>query len=114
MELTTVVAEAGRMLSLENGPDSFELPVSAVSIGDSLAFAGVPGEPFTEIGRSVKSASPFAVTFFSCLTNGSCGYFPVKSAYAEGGYEARSSVFGPSVADDLIAGQLKLMNGLYK
>ena len=114
MELTTVVAEAGRMLSLENGPDFFEMPVSAVSIGDSLAFAGVPGEPFTEIGRSVKSASPFAITFFSCLTNGSCGYFPVKSAYAEGGYEARSSVFGPSVADDLIAGQLKLMNGLYK
>ena len=53
MELTTVVAEAGRMLSLENGPDFFEMPVSAVSIGDSLAFAGVPGEPFTEIGRGV-------------------------------------------------------------
>ena len=53
MELTTVVAEAGRMFSLENGPDFFEMPVSAVSIGDSLAFAGVPGEPFTEIGRGV-------------------------------------------------------------
>lgn len=96
MELTTVVAEAGRMLSLENGPDFFEMPVSAVSIGGSLAFAGVPVEPFTEIGRSVKSASPFAVTLFSCLTNGSCGYFPIKSAYTEGGYEARSSIFGSS------------------
>jgi hypothetical protein len=101
------------MLSLENGPDFFEMPVSAVSIGDSLAFAGVPGEPFTEIGRSVKSASPFAVTLFSCLTNGSCGYFPVKSAYAEGGYEARSSIFAPSVADDLIAGQLRLLNEIH-
>ena len=96
MELTTVVAEAGRMLSLENGPDFFEMPVSAVSIGGSLAFAGLPGEPFTEIGRSVKSSSPFAVTLFSCLTNGSCGYFPMKSAYTEGGYEARSSIFGSS------------------
>ena len=84
----------------------------AVSIGDSLAFAGVPGEPFTEIGRGVKSASPFAVTLFSCLTNGSCGYFPVKSAYAEGGYEARSSIFGTSVADDIIAGQLRLLDGI--
>ena len=112
MELTTVVAEAGRMLSLENGPDFFEMPVSAVSIGDSLAFTGVPGEPFTEIGRGVKTASPFAVTLFSCLTNGSCGYFPMKSAYSEGGYEARSSIFGSSVADDIIAGQLKLLNSL--
>ena len=113
MELTTVVAEAGRMLSLENGPDFFEMPVSAVAIGDSVAFAGVPGEPFTEIGRSVKMASPFAITIFSCLTNGSCGYFPIKSAYAEGGYEARSSIFGPTVADNLIEGQLNLLKEIH-
>lgn len=112
MALTTVVAEAGRMVSLENGPDEFAMPISAVSIGKSVAFAGVPGEPFTDIGRRVKAESPFAVTFFSCLTNGSCGYFPVKSAYAEGGYEARSSIFASSVADDLVAGQLDLLNGL--
>ena len=90
------------------------MPVSAVSIGDSLAFAGVPGAPFTEIGRGVKLASPFAVTLFSCLTNGSYGYFPMKSAYAEGGYEARSSIFGPSVADDLIIGGLSILKNLLK
>jgi hypothetical protein len=37
-----------------------------------------------------------------------------SDAYATGGYESATSPFGPSVADDLIAGQLKLMNGLYK
>ena len=104
MALTTAVAEAERMLLLENGPDSFELPLSLVAIGDAVAFAGIPGEPFTEIGRAVSGNSPFRLTFCTCLTNGSCGYFPVASAYDEGGYEARSSIFARSVADDIVAG----------
>jgi hypothetical protein len=109
MELTTAVAEAGRMLLLEHGPKSFKLPLSALAIGDSIIFAGIPGEPFSEIGFAVRSQSPFANVFCTCLTNSSQGYFPVASAYAEGGYEARSSIFGPSVADDIVTGLLNLM-----
>lgn len=104
MALTTVVAEAGRMLMLADGPKSFELPLSAVSLGDAIAFAGLPGEPFSEIGRDVRARSQFRMTIATCLTNGSCGYFPVASAYAEGGYEARSSVFDRSTAQALVAG----------
>ena len=29
-----------------------------------------------------------------CLTNGAEGYYPMKEAYDEGGYEARSSKIG--------------------
>ena len=104
MALTTVVAEAGRILLLANGPDSFVLPLSMIAIGDSVVFAGIPGEPFTDIGRTVRSRSPYKMTFCTCLTNGSCGYFPVSSAYDEGGYEARSSIFASSVAADIAAG----------
>jgi len=102
MELTTVVAEAGRMLRLENGPDAFSMPLSSVSIGDAVRFVGIPGEPFTEIGRRIKEGSPAAMTFVSCITNGYYGYFPTANAYQEGGYEARASIFGPTVADNLI------------
>ena len=98
------------MLALENAPDAFEMPVSVVAIGDKIAFAGVPGEPFTDIGRKVKAGSPYKTTMFSCLTNGSYGYFPVASAYREGGYEARSSVFDSSVADVLKDGLLNLLH----
>ena len=104
MALTTVVAEAGRMVLLANGPEAFDLPLSAVAIGDTVVFAGIPGEPFTEIGRAIKAQSPFKMTLCTCLTNGSCGYFPVASAYEEGGYEARSSVFASTVAADIEAG----------
>ena len=109
MALTTVVAEAGRMLLLEHGPETFALPLSMVAIGDVVAFTGIPGEPFTEIGRAIKAQSSFRMTFCTCLTNGSCGYFPVASAYAEGGYEARSSVFASTVAADIVAGHVNLL-----
>ncbi len=102
MELTTVVAEAGRMLRLENGPDAFAMPLSTISIGNAIRFVGIPGEPFTEIGRRIKAESSAAMTFVSCITNGYYGYFPTANASREGGYEARSSIFGPTVAEDLI------------
>ena len=103
MELTTVVAEAGRMLRLENGPDTFSMPLSSVSVGGAIRFVGIPGEPFTEIGRRIKDESPAAMTFVTCITNGYYGYFPTAGAYQEGGYEARSSIFGPTVAQDLVS-----------
>lgn len=103
MELTTVVAEAGRMLRLEKGPDAFPMPLSVVSVGNAIRFVGIPGEPFTEIGRRIKRDSPAAMTFVTCITNGYYGYFPTESAYQEGGYEARSSIFGPTVAQDLVS-----------
>ena len=112
MALTTVVAEAGRMVLLADGPEAFDLPLSAVAIGDAVAFAGIPGEPFTEIGRAVKAQAPFKMTLCTCLTNGSCGYFPVASAYDEGGYEARSSVFAASVAADIVAGHDAILRQL--
>ena len=111
MALTTAVAEAERMLLLENGPDTFELQLSKVSIGNDIVFAGMPGEPFSEIGRDIRRLSPFKMTFCTCLTNGSCGYFPVASAYAEGGYEAKSSIFASTVAADIVAGHRALLCG---
>lgn len=99
------------MLLLENGPEAFDLPLSAVTLGDAVAFAGIPGEPFSEIGRAVREASPFATTVCTCLTNASCGYFPTASAYAEGGYEARSSIFARTVAASIVEGLAKMLKG---
>ena len=114
MELTTEVARAGRIRNLANGPDSFDLPLIGFSIGKSVAFGGFPGEPFNDIGKQVKAKSPFRMTLLSCLTNGSRGYFPFSDSFKEDGYEAATSPFGPSVADDLIAGELRLLGKLYK
>lgn len=111
MELTTAVAEAERILKLKDGPQFFEFILSAVKIGD-LVFAGVGGEPFTEIGRRICSASPFKETVLCCLTNSAGDYIPTRSAYEEGGYEAKSAKIKPGCDDMIVDGMIKLLNGI--
>ncbi len=111
MQLTTVVAEALRMCEMEGGPDKIRLPLTALRLGP-VAFAGIPGEPFTEIGVKIKEAEGFDVILPCALTNGCEGYFPMESAYAEGGYEARTSHFKPGVADAIVEGAKNLLKEL--
>ncbi len=111
MELTTVVAEAKRIVNLQNGPESFPFWLSAVKIGE-LVFAGIGGEPFTEIGNRIIDASPFKETVLCALTNTAGGYIPTTQAYSEGGYEARSSSLAPGGDDIIVEGMTKLLRGL--
>lgn len=101
MELTTVVAEAIRMCELENGPQNFHFDLIGVRIGN-IALIGIPGEPFTDIGIGIKEAEGYSMIMPCALTNGEEGYFPMKSAFDEGGYEARSSRFKSGVAEKII------------
>ena len=101
MMLTTVVAEAARMVRLENAPDTFPMLFSAISIGD-VAMFGIPGEPFNGVGRGIKEAEGWKMVIPTCLTNASEGYFPMMDSYDEGGYEARSSSFKAGVAERII------------
>lgn len=111
MELTTVVAEALRMCDLENGPDHFDLGLCGLAIGP-VALVGIPGEPFTAIGVGIKEAEGWKCILPMCLTNGCEGYFPMKDAFDEGGYEARSSVFKGGVGEAIIDGGISLLNEL--
>ena len=113
MELTTVVAEALRMCRLENAPDQFMLPLTAVQIGD-VALLGIPGEPFTEIGVKIKEAEGWKMIMPCCLTNGDEGYLPVQSAFGEGGYEARTTQYKAGVAEKIINGGKSLLDSLRK
>ena len=113
MELTTVVAEAMRMCRLENGPYTIPLGMIGLRIG-SVAFITVPGEPFTDIGRQIKDTPGWDMILPCALTNGSNGYFPMKSAYDEGGYEARTSNYKSGVAESIIAAGKELLNSLKK
>ena len=113
MMLTTVVAEAGRMVRLEHGPEFFPMTLSSVAIGD-VAMFGIPGEPFTGIGRGLKSSKDWSMVMPCCLTNGDEGYFPMKDSYEEGGYEARSSNYKVGVAERIIEEGLGLLADLKK
>lgn len=113
MMLTTIVAEAGRMVRLENAPDSFAMPLSGLKIGPVM-FVGIPGEPFTGIGRGLKETEGFELIMPVCLANGSEGYFPMKDSYDEGGYEARSSNFKAGVAEFIVSEGKELIKDMAK
>lgn len=113
MMLTTMVAEAGRMVKLEHGPEFFPLNLTAIKIGD-VAFLGIPGEPFTGIGLEIKKAEGWKLVCPTCLTNGCRGYFPMKDSYDEGGYESRSSIYKAGVAEKIAEDAVKLLNSLRK
>ena len=111
MELTTVVAEALRMCRMENGPTEYHLPLSGIRIG-GIAMVGIPGEPFTEIGVAIKEIGGFDLILPCALTNGYCGYFPVKSAFDEGGYEARTSSYTGEIADLIVGCSREILSAL--
>jgi len=95
------IGMANRLVKLENYGDMVELYLTCVGFGD-VVFAGFPGEPFTDIGRGIKSGSPFKMTIPCCAANGYQGYFPMNDAFAEGGYEASSAMFKAGIAETLI------------
>ena len=113
MMLTTVVADAARKVRLEHGPDSFRMPLTAIAIGP-VAMFGIPGEPFTGVGRALKEAEGFELVLPTCNTNAKEGYFPMLECYEEGGYEAGSSNFKAGVAELIIHAGLGLLEDLRK
>ena len=117
MELTTVIAEAARMIRLEHGPYSFPTELTGLRIGE-LVLVGIPGEPFTNIGERIKEIPDWEIIVPCALSNGGIGYFPNNSAYDEGGYETRSSSFKKGVADVIVNESTEMLkelkNRIYK
>ena len=112
MEIKTLTGPGSRVRRLKNGPDHFDILVSSLAIGDCLAFAGLPGEPFVDIGRAIKERSPFRMTVVTCLTNGSEGYITSTKSHADGGYEALSSKFAAPTGDRLVDAQISQLTAL--
>lgn len=111
MMRTSLNAQAYRIVSLLDMPDYCNVRLTAVSVGD-VAFVGFPGEPFTDVGRGVKSGSKFSLTIPSCCTDGYITYFPTKDAYEHGSYEGMSARYACGSAEQLTEGAVELINSL--
>lgn len=107
------VVMARRFIRLEHRDPVIPLNVVCVGFGE-VAFLGLPGEPFTEMGRQIKEGSPFTMTIPCCNANGSEGYFPTDEALLEEGYEATSSLFLPGVAPELVRVALTTLHAVKK
>ncbi|GAG22992.1 unnamed protein product, partial [marine sediment metagenome] len=78
----------------------------------NVAFVGIGCEVLTEIGRAIKAASPYKHTFIITHCNGAAGYLVPENLYIEGGYEVRSSPFGPQAAAIVVKDAVGMLHGL--
>lgn len=87
------------------------VPIRFLRINDTVIWAA-PVELFCEISMAVRAASPFAHTFYFGYTNGWLGYLPTAAAFAEGGYEPKTSVFTDRAERDVTEGVIAALQGM--
>jgi hypothetical protein len=88
--------------------------VQVISLGDQVAWVGLPGEIFDELGKAIKVASPFPYTIIAELANGSIGYVPDLKAYPEGAYEVVSTRCAPGGGELLADAATRLLVEAHK
>ena len=89
-----------------------DVEVQVIALGNDLAWVGLPGEVFVEIGLAIKSGSPFRFTVIHELAYDWIRYVPNRKGLQEGSYEATNTRCGPgcgeALADAAIRGLLEL------
>lgn len=100
-----VAAREGRPLDAE---------VQVVALGRDVAWVGIPGEYFAELGLVIKRASPYPHTVVVELANGSLGYIPNRKAYTEGHYEAVSARCAAGSGEALADAATRLLIECYR
>jgi neutral ceramidase len=73
---------------LADGQYFFDAEVMVITVGDEVAFVGVPGELFVELGLMIKQGSPYQYTVINALANGAIGYVANRKGHSEGAYGA--------------------------
>ncbi len=97
-------ARAGKPLAAE---------AQVIALGDQIAWVGLPGEVFTELGMAIKRASPFPLTIVAELAHGPVTYFPNDAAFDQGNYEVVTSRAARGSGEKLAAAAKTLLNESY-
>ena len=90
----------------------WEVDVQVIALGDEVAWVGLPGEIFVELGLAIKEASPYRCTIIAELANSAIGYIPTKKAFEQGNYEPISARCAPGSGELLAETAIRLLNDL--
>ena len=88
-----------------------DIALYAISFGD-IVFTTSPFEQFDSDAQAVRAASPFKMTFTCAYSNGHHGYLPSTMAYPHGSYEVYTTYFVQGTSDEVVKGQVDLINQL--
>lgn len=102
--------KAFRVLEIEARQGKpLDAEVQVITLGREIAFVGLPGEIFVDLGNQIKAKSPYPVTIVVSLANGALGYIPDRPAYAEGAYEVISTRVAAGGGEKLVEAALRLL-----
>lgn len=96
----TELAYASRIVRLRTAPVFHPVPLTVMAVGE-VAFVGFGGEAFTAYGAAMRALAPEKFVVCAVCANGYEGYFPTEEAFAQGGYEAKSSLFTPTLEREI-------------
>jgi len=91
--------------------DWYDLPVTLI-IFCGLAFVGIPGEPFNEVGKQLRATEKYPVINVCCQTNGSYGYMPTAEAFDQGAFEPNNTRLTKGVAEALTQAAQTLLDSI--
>lgn len=112
IDFTLDRVHAKKVLAIaQRSGENLHVEVQVISVG-SVAFVGIPGEPFVELGLRIINESPFPDTYVLELANGNIGYITTEKAFNEGGYEPTSSILMPSDGERIAEASINLLRRL--
>ena len=96
-----MLAESKKIVGLEKTKEDYRSTVVSAISFCGMAFVGIPGEPFNEVGVQIRKNSKFPVTCVMCQANGCHGYYPTAEGYDQGGYESYNTPYVKGTAEQL-------------
>ncbi len=109
------LVRAHRVLDIaERAGRPFRVEVQAIAVGPDVAWVGLPGEVFVELGLAIRKRSPFPQTFVVELANENIGYIPDRRSYAEGNYEPESARCAAGSGERLVEAAVRLLTEIHE
>lgn len=98
----------------ELGGRPLGVDVQGIALGDKVAWVGLPGEIFVDLGLAVKKASPFRYTSVSGMSaSGTISYVPTRQAFQEGSYEVVSTRIARGGGEKLAEAAVRILKALH-
>ena len=103
------IPHARRIVSLRKAPIFLPVPLTLISIG-RVVMVGFGGEAFTSYSRILKKHAPDKFLMTAVCANGYEGYLPTAEAFAQGGYEAISSIYTPELENQIVEATTEMLD----
>jgi neutral ceramidase len=87
--------------------------VQVIALGRQVAWVGLPGEIFVELGMAIKAMSPFPYTIVVSLASDSLGYVPDRRAYVQGAYEVLNSRLAAGGGELMVDAAVEMLRELW-